>query len=182
MSTLFQPGYLPAQTLSGNVFIGSTTYAGIIPPLYSATGQLFGLWNPAGSGKNAMLIKLNLGVVTVNTPVVGSLGLSYLPNAGSALGTPISAFTATAPVNGLVGRTGGNSAQFTLSATITTPTFFYTLGLSQESATPGTGLYWLEHDFEGAVIVPPNTYIGLGSSAALGQTCQATLVWTELSI
>jgi hypothetical protein len=62
---MFQPGYLPAQTLAGNVFIGSTTYAGIVAPAYNAAAQTFGLWNPAGSEKNEVLA-LNFNSQTVN--------------------------------------------------------------------------------------------------------------------
>lgn len=185
MSSLFQPGYLPAQTLAGNVFIGSTAATGIAIPAYNATAQLFGLWNPAGSGKNAVLVKINIGVATLGTPAVSALGLSYISGAGSAIGAtgaPITAFATTAPVNGLVGKGSQNSALFTLAATTIAPTFFYDLALSQESAVAGTGVFWMEHDFDGAVIVPPNTYIGLGGSAAPGQTTQATLVWFELPI
>jgi hypothetical protein len=185
MSGIFQPGYLPAQTLAGNVFIGSTLAAGVAVPAHNATAQTFGLWNPAGSGKNAILVKLNVGVATAGTPAVASLGLSYIPSAGSAIGAagaPISAFTGTSPVNGLVSKGSQNSALFTLAATTIAPTFFYNLALSQESATPGTGVFWMEHDFDGAVIVPPNTYIGLGGSAAPGQTIQASLVWFEIDV
>lgn len=182
--SLFQPGYLPAQTLAGNVFIGSTLAAGVAIPAYNATAQVFGLWNPAGSGKNLALIKIMGGIATAGTPAVAALGLSYLPNAGGSIatGAPISAFTDSTPVNGLLGKGNASAARFTLSATTTAPTFFYDLGVSQESATPGTGLFWFEHDFDGAVIVPPGTYVGLGGSAAPGQTVQTTLVWMELAI
>ena len=185
MSALFQPGYLPAQTLAGNVFIGSTLAAGVAVPAYNATAQTFGMWNPAGSGKNAILVKLNLGVATLGTAAVASLGLSYIPNAGSAIGAtgaPITAFAATAPVNGLVSKGNNNSALFTLAATTIAPTFFYDLALSQSATGAAAGMVWMEHDFDGCVIVPPNTYIGLGGSAAPGQTMQASLVWFEMSI
>jgi hypothetical protein len=182
--SLFQPGYLPAQTLAGNVFVGSSLAAGVAIPAYNATAQVFGLWNPAGNNKNLVLLKLMAGVATAGTPAVSALGLSYLANTGGsvATGAPISAFTDSTPVNGLIGRGNAASARFTLTATTTAPTFFYDIGVSQESATPGTGLFWVEHDFDGAVIVPPGTYIGLGGSAAPGQTMQTTIVWMELTI
>lgn len=185
MTALFQPGYLPQQTLAGNTFIGSTTYAGVAVPAYNATAQVFGLWNPAGSQKNAVLVKLNLGVATVGTPAVAALGLSYVPNAGSAIGAtgaPITAFTETAAVSGLVGKAALNGARFTLSATTIAPTFFYNIALSQETTSAVNGIMWSEHDFDGCVIVPPNTYIGLGGSAAPGQTFQASLVWFEVPV
>jgi hypothetical protein len=182
--SLFQPGYLPAQALAGNVFIGSSLAAGVAIPAYNATAQVFGVWNPAGSGKNLILLKFMAGVATAGTPAVAALGLSYLPNAGGSIatGAPISAFTDSTPVNGLLTKGNASAARFTLAATITAPTFFYDLGVSQESATPGTGLFWVEHDFDGAVIIPPGVYVGVGGSAAPGQTIQSTLVWMELAI
>jgi len=184
--SLFQPGYLPSMTLAKKVFIGSTTNAGVAVPAYNATAQTFGLWNPAGSGKNLILVKINLGIATVGTPAVSSLGLSVLVNTGSqiATGAPISAFTQTASLPGLLGDAAGGSApsvgRFTLAATTVAPTFAYNLALSQESVTATNGVMWMEHDFDGAIGVAPGTYIGLGGSAAPGQTIQGSLVWFEL--
>lgn len=180
---MFQPGYLPAQTLAGRLFIGSTTYAGVTVPAYNATAQKFGLWNPLGSGRNLMLVKLTLGHADATTPAISSLGLSYLANTGSTIATaaPISALTETAPVSGMVGQTPAHVGRFTLSATTSAPAFFYELGFSQDSATPGTGLDTCIHDFDGAVIIPPGTYVGLGGAPlAPGQDLMATLTWIEL--
>jgi|WetSurMetagenome_2_1015567.scaffolds.fasta_scaffold38855_4 hypothetical protein len=182
---MFQPGYLPAQTLAGNVFIGSTTYAGVAIPAYNATAQVFGLWNPAGSGVSAMLVKLNLGVATVGSPAVSALGLSYVANAGAAIGAsgaPVTAFAETAAVNGIVGKSSKNGARFTLAATTIAPTFFYDLALSQETTSAVNGVMIMSHSFDGCVIIPPNTYVGIGGSAAPGQTVQMSLVWMELPV
>jgi hypothetical protein len=40
----------------------------------------------------------------------------------------------------------------------------------------------LSHNFDGAVIVPPGTFIGLAGSAVPGQTIQASLVWFETEV
>jgi hypothetical protein len=182
--SMFQPGLLPAQTQAGNVFIGSTTNAGIAIPAYNATAQTFGLWNPAGSGVDAVLLDLNLGVATLGTPAVAAIGLSYLGNTGAtiATGAPVSAFTDTTPLNGRISRQANNRCRFTLSATITAPSFFFSLGLSQETTAAQNGIQWMEYEFGGFLIVPPGTYIGLGGSAAPGQTFQSSLVWLEIPI
>ena len=188
-SSLFQPGYLPSQMLGGKVFIGSTTYAGIAIPAYNATAQVFGLWNPAGSGVNVILVKLNLAIATQGTQAQSALGLSYLPNTGNAIGAsgaPITAFTQTSSVPALIGDAAGaaapSAARFTLSATIIAPTFFYDLAIGETAGTTPMGLTQTEHDFDGAVGIAPGTYVGLGGSAAPGSTYQASLVWMEVPV
>lgn len=188
MGPLFQPGYLPSAMLAGKVFIGSTTAAGVAIPAYNATAQVFGLWNPAGSGVNVVLLKLMLGIATAGTEALSSLGLSVLTNAGSAIasGAPVSAFTQTASQPGLLGANAGSAAQsqarFTLSATITAPTFAYSLGIWEGNGTTLQGVTWNVYDFDGVVGVAPGAYIGLGGSAAPGSTYQATLAWLEIPV
>lgn len=187
--SLFQPGYLPAQMLAGKVFIGSTTYAGIAIPVYNATAQVFGLWNPAGSGVNVIPIRLSISIATIGTNIVGAIGLSAVYNTGSAIGAsgaPITAFTQTASVPGLIGSNAGaaasSAARFTLSATTIAPTFVYATGLGSTTGTATDEPGQMTHEFNGAVGVAPGTYIGLGGSAAPGSTYQASLVWLELPV
>lgn len=178
--------YFIQQALKGRKFLGSTTYAGVAMPAYNATAQVFGIWNPAGSGRNIVLDKLNLALATIGTEALAAIGLSYLANAGSSIGTPISAFTATAPINSLIGGGETPKGRFTLTATITAPTFFYALGISQISTdfnvATTDGFSKLTHDFNGDVIIPPNTYVGLGGSVAGGQTFQGSVSWYELDL
>ena len=189
MSSLFQPGYLPAQTLAGKVFIGSTLYSGVAIPAYNATAQVFGLWNPAGSGVNIIPIRLSLAIATIGTNIVGAIGFSAVYNTGSAIGAagaPITAFTQTGSLPALIGSNAGaaapSAARFTLSATTIAPTFVYATGLGSSTGTATDDPGQLTHEFDGAFGVSPGTYIGLGGSAAPGSTYQATLVWMELPI
>jgi hypothetical protein len=177
----------------GGVYIGSTTAAGVAIPAYNATAQVFGLWNPAGSGVNVILVSLDLAIATAGTEAVASIGLSYLPNTGSqiATGSPITAFTQTNSLPGLIGSAAGQAApsqaRFTLAATITAPTFYRNLALT-ETAGSATGasapltIFQATYGFTGADGVAPGTYIGLGGSAAPGSTYQATLVWIEIPL
>lgn len=184
MSSLFQPGYLPGQTLAGNTFVGSTAAAGITVPAYNGTAQTFGVWNPLGSGVELLLVSLDLGVATAATPVVGAFGLSWLQSAGSqvATGAPITAFTGATPVNCRLGLGVASKARFTPSAaTITAPVFLHDLGLSLTSTTAQNGVQYMHYDFNGIFTMPPGNYIGLGCSAAQsGTVTQASLVWIEL--
>lgn len=184
--SLFQPGYLPALTLAGKVFIGTTTSAGIDFPAENATAQTFGLWNPEGSGKYLMPIRFTAGHINATTPVITGMCISYLINTGAtvATGAPISAFTETAPTSGLIGKpVGAHAGRFTLSATVTSATFAYALGLSSNSVTAGTGMTTIRHDWSGDLLVPPGVYIGFGAAdAAMTENMTGSIVWAELDI
>jgi hypothetical protein len=202
MASLFAPSpYLLTKLLSpsagganGGVYVGSTTFAGVAIPAYNATAQVFGLWNPAGSGVNIVLVSLDLSIATAGTEALASLGLSYLANTGNAIatGAPVSAFTQTASLPGLIGSGAGQAApsqgRFTLSATITAPTFYRSLGMTETIAagastvTTGPNVFQLSYQFSGADGVAPGTYIGLGGSAAPGSTFAGSLCWLEIPV
>lgn len=173
------------QALAGNCFFGSTTQGGVTLPAEDATAQTFALWNPAGSGVYLVLNKLALGQADATTPAITGIGLSFLTNAGSSIatGAPISAFTATTPQNARIGNGPTSKARFSLSATTVATAFLMSLGLSQDSVTPGTGIDTATYDFGGSVILPPGTLIALcGAPAAPGQDFTATIHWAEVEI
>lgn len=202
MASLFVPSpYLVSKALApnaggpnGGLYIGSTTNAGVAIPAYNATAQVFGLWNPAGSGVNIILVSLDLAIATVGTSAVSALGFSYVPNTGSAIGAsgaPITAFTQTSSVPGLVGSNAGQAApsqaRFTLSATTIAPTFYRNLALTETAGTATTtaapvSIMQASYTFSGADGIAPGTYVGLGGSAAPGSTFQGSLVWLEIPV
>lgn len=180
----FSTPYLMQMALAGRLFIGSTTHAGVTIPAYNATAQTFGLWNPAGSGRVLFPVKLALGQTDATTPAISSIGLSRLETTGAtvATGAPISAFTETAPISGLLGApVGPHAGRFTLAATITAPTFSIELGFSQDSVTPGTQIDTVIHEFSGETGIWPGTYVGLGGAPiAPGQDFAASIWWIEV--
>jgi hypothetical protein len=186
MGTLFQPGYLPAQTIAGNVFTGQTALAGVAAlPIATATGQVFGIWNPLGSGVEAVLIALDMGVATGTTPVASAFCLSWLANAGSqvASSAPITAFTAATPTNLRLGLGNASKVKFTPSAaTMTAPVFLKSLGLSFASTTATQGGFqWAHADFNGAITIPPGNFVGVcGSTIQSGTVLQISMDWMEL--
>lgn len=178
------------QNYRNNGYIGSTGPAGVVPPIYTSTAQTFGLWNPAGNTKNAVLVALDMNIVSVGTPAVSGLCLSASLNAGSALATGgISAFTAgvfggTTPTmwGGNIGASGGNTVRFTPSAATTlAATPFLWLPWSYFSTTTGlVGSYpVLHYDFNGGVIVPPNTAVWVQGNISTGSTWNISLRWYE---
>lgn len=177
------PGDLTRQMLAGNMFIGSTAAAGVAIPAYNATAQVFGLWNPLGSNVTAVPVFISVGIATVGTPAVADLSLSILTNTGAqiATGSPITAFTGSTPVNARLGTGKVSQVRFTASAaTMSAPSHLMSLGASQESATPGTGIFNIYFPFNGTLGVDPGTYIGIGGSAAIGQTAAVSLFWYEI--
>lgn len=128
---------------SGKAFMGCAAASGLVLPIYSATAQLFGLWNPVGSGVIAYLLNLRMTLVDT-TGAAGGFCWGLLPNAGSQLGTaaPISAFTEQLPYRlPLTGAQGGNRCRFSGSAiTVTTALMVpvWQTGLNQLVLTPAT--------------------------------------------
>jgi hypothetical protein len=172
------------QAYRGQSFLGSTAAAGVVVPIYSSTGQVFGIWNVAGNKFNAALQTLDTGLVTLGTPVISSLCLAYVPNAGSGIGTPISAATIVAPLSNIIGTIGGNTVRFipgTATVASSTALFLMTLGYAYFTTTTTTMLVatGLHYDFDEGVIVPPNMALFLGGNVATGSTMDATLRWSE---
>jgi hypothetical protein len=177
------------QAYRNNLFIGSSAVAGVVPPIYSTTSHVFGLWNPAGNTKNGVLVSLDVGLVS-GTIIISNWTLSQSLNAGAnvATGAPISVFASVAPQPGNIGAIAGNSLRFTsgtagTAATTIATTFLMTLGMSFN--TTETTLNYevsLHYDFDGKVIVPPNTAIWLTNNAASGATANATLMWEEVPV
>lgn len=177
--------------LEGKAFIGSTAVAGVVIPAGNSTSPVFGLWNPSGSGVNVVLNTLNMGVTAVGTEAVAALGLFQVANAGSAIGTgaPLSAFNAGTPQNAKLGRGGSSRVRFTPAGTNTLTaagTLFYGLPWSMPAAdaTLGGPVTVMNHDFNGAVIIPEGVfvYIAGNSNTAIGLTADATLTWVEIPV
>lgn len=168
--------------LGGQCFFGSTAIAGVVPTT-STTAQVFGLWNPAGSGYNALLNKFNISVTTANTALVASLGLSVLTPTGASIGTPISAFTSGTIQNALLGSGKASAMRFTPSAATTTATTFLTaLGVAQTAGTAPIGPQAYVYDFDGSIILPPNTAVFVVASAAVASAFAMALSWAEVPV
>lgn len=178
-------GKFYVDTFLGNMFIGTTAAAGVTVPIYSNTAAVFGLWNPLGSGKNAVLVRCSIGFVST-TAAPSNFVLGYQTGAGSqaATGAPVTAITAVAPVNGLLGA--GNASYmkfFPATATLTTGcSLLMTLGSSQlttTGATTSAPYFTSDTLFDGTIIVPPGALIVVGGNIATTSVDDITLVWEE---
>lgn len=171
----------------GKVFNGNAAAAGVVPPIYSATAQVFGLWNPAGSGVNAVLINISASYVDT-TGAAGGYCLAVNKNIGSATATgSISAFTEGTPERGLIGQNagiGGNIVRFTPSAATTVaPTILKQLGINHlvlTAADTGNTTFGFSKDFDGEVVVGPGTAIWLCGNIATTSKWAPSITWAEL--
>lgn len=177
--------YYP-ETALGRVFSGTTAIAGVALPAYNATAHTFAIWNPSGSGKNIVPIRLTIGYADT-TGAAGNFVLSYQTGVGAqaATGSPITAITQVAPINGLVGSGKASIAKFA-PATITfgaATSLLRVLGISElvTTATDATNMYsTARFDFDGDLIVPPNVAMCVAGNIALLSKFDVTLVWAEV--
>ena len=185
MSDMYGKYYSP--TLAGVTYHGSTAVGGVLVPISTTTSPTFGLWNPAGSGKNAILIKYKAGwVSTTGDP--GTICYSRLLSTGSSIatGAPISVFNSGTPTNGVIGSGVSSSMRFCPAGTTTLTTagaVYATSGYSQlttTGATTSAPMWQVEDDFDGTTIIPPGVFWYTTGTAALLSLFVQTLSWIEV--
>jgi len=178
------------QNYRGNVYYSATAVAGVTLSVYSATSYTgHALWNPAGSGKNLVLIRAVATTVTVGA-AMAALGFVVQTGVGSALGTaaPISAFTQVTATRGpanfsqLVAGQGNSVALVGSAATLTSAsTLFIPCGVSASTGaitTQQTAIGVSEY-FDGSIIIPPGTLFAWAQSIADAGTWNCSFHWEE---
>lgn len=180
-----------AATLSGLSFTGVSTApkTGILIPIADTTSPTFGLWNPAGSGFNATLVRFTASFVST-TGAPGGILYNALFNAGSAIGTaaPIVAFNSAAPINNYLGGGINSRMRFCPAGTTTLTAAGSTIdqvGSSQLTTTgtsTATPMYTVEDNINGRIIVGPGVFLYVTGSAALLTLFDLSLTWIETPI
>lgn len=174
--------YFP-DVSAGNVFIGATAAAGVALPISTGTAVTFGLWNTSNT-KNAVLLDIDIGF-TSGTIALGEFGLAN-QYCGFAIGTaaPLTAITTGTPKNALLGNGNASAMQFIpATATLTAGgTAVKWLGRSNESATPGLGVFDGHVELQGKVIVPPGQLVFLCGSVAQTGLFTCSMTWAEVSV
>ncbi len=172
---------------AGKLFVGSAAASGIVLPIYSATAQVFGFWNPPQSGVNLVMVSLRMTYVDT-TGAAGGYVWGLLRNVSAAAGTaaPISAFTPTVPERGMMGgATGGNKVSFTGSAcTVTTGLMVAArqIGLNQlvTTAADATTVPWTaREDYDGDLILAPGNGLFLAGNIATLTKWVPSATWIE---
>jgi hypothetical protein len=168
----------------GNVFgLSVPTAAAITAFAGGAAGTpMLALFNPAGSGKNAVLMKAGVGnVVAASAAGTVAFGLFFGTTAAitqATVVTPWSQLTqlqSGSVITGFrnVALTGGSAANNVI------PVASYYWATAAGAAQVSGGLL----DLEGSLIIPPGSYAALGGSSALASaTWIGSLTWEEVPI
>lgn len=170
----------------GAVFTCSTAAAGItlsatsLSPLAAGTGTpIIGLFNPQGSGKNLIINKLALTVIT-SSASTGNIVWNYAINQ-----------TITAAANGTVNSNLlGGAAASVAKAYVNTATTGSTAGIMLRPAfqlqfitAAGESVGTCEQDLNSDIIVPPGGYIALANGVSNTTTVlSAGITWEEALI
>ena len=179
------------QASRGNVFYAGTAVGGLAFTIFSnATFVGLLLWNPQGSGKNLVPLKVNVAPTTNAATAAAGWGYAWINNAGSAVATAAvaSAFTAVTATRGSVvcgpAGQGSSVARVGSGATFTTALLWgraAAFGTSTGAVTTQLSVN-LTEDFDGMTIIPPGTIFALTTSILSGITAPASIVWEEVPL
>jgi hypothetical protein len=171
----------------GWVYTASGTLLTI--PVYTTLTNGPALWNPAGSGKLVVPLKILLSAGGLGTPVITGLVGCFLNGAGStaATGAPVITWTNILPIGTNLGKQGVASTMFANAVvTYTTqPAAFYHTGLNMwKSGTDAISLpISLYHEFDGAVQLQPGSLIAFGGTpAATSTTYIFSIMFAEIPL
>lgn len=164
----------------GWVYTASGTLLTI--PVYTTLTNGPALWNPAGSGKLVVPLKIMLSAGGLGTPVITGLVGCFLNNAGStaATGAPVITWANILPIGTSLGKQGVATTMFA-NATVTytaQPAAFYHIGLGMwvsGVAADDTPIK-LEHDFDSAVMIWPGSLFAIGGTPAATSTTYITSI------
>jgi len=147
------------------------------------------IWNPAGSGKLVIPIKIILSLGAVGTPVLQGFTASFLTGAGgvAATGAPIPTWTNVAPVSMAPGSAKVATTMFSpaVSTYTANPAALMDLGfghLVEGTAASGQLYSKFEHEFDGSLQIWPGATMHLGSTIATSTTYWSTIIFAEIPL
>lgn len=159
----------------------STARTGIALVIYSATANFFSVWNPQGSNKVFIPIRVRMANAGSTTLVVDSAPTFYLTNgagAGIATGGKISAWTelngtAGNVTNCLLGTNPDSSIKFSVAQTYAAaPTGIGSLGFGSDAWTAAsTYPPWpMVAEFDGDMGILPGSVLAIGGGTVASGT------------
>ena len=178
------------HTVRGNMFSYTTALAGNAL-VAATTTNAPAIWNPAGSGKNLVIVQVRAARTAKGTPLEGSIVYLTLSAAGSGIGTgsQVISLTEVAPVNCLVGSGARSVMRFapTTISTTGTPTIICTAGFAQTADNGATTVSGPRAEslidyVEGAIVVPPGNTFQLGAAVSISTTYTFTILGLELPL
>lgn len=172
------------STIGGNTFFGSSLAAGVAIPFVATTqAAKFVLWNPAGSGINVELIDFAMGIDSA-TVIVNGICLMFQSSLSTGAGVP-TALTAAAAgtTSGLIGLGGTPKAGLYSAATLTNTAIgpLYMMFAAQATAT--TGFNPLLCNFDGKIVLRPDSLVSVSTTVTGGQTAApCSFTWAEFPV
>ena len=165
------------MSYGGNLFTTSVPAASTltIPTTLATLASKFCLLNPASSGVNLELVRLDYFINSA-TEVVNVIGLTKSNQTTAGLGTLTAGVINNLNVNG--GRT--SQATFYVAATHTDTPVWY-MSLFGVGAT-AVGKFYDSYVFDGSVILPPGNCIDLVASIGAQANSIPQLIWAEWPI
>jgi hypothetical protein len=166
-----------AETYAGNVFFGANNAAQALS-VASTTFTGLAVSNPAGSGKNLIIIDFTVGIAAalavVATPVLGYAGSVSLTTGASTGPTGLNSFVGTGAAS--VAKVGA-SATLNAAPTVLRPV----LGLQWVTGGTSAANIYAKDEIAGAIIIPPGQLICVQALTAAA-TVVAAFTWLELPI
>jgi len=189
VSTADLHGRYYTQAYNGKILICSLTTATAIPAAATNATPNFIVWNPAGNTTNFVLGSISLGF-TAGTGIAGAIGFSYIPQAGAGLASAaaMSAFTSVTPQTGISGLPYAGAIKFGSAATVTgtgasVPVRWKWSNLSQGAPITSTAAaFTMFEEFNGKMILAPNTAFYIDATVAIAETFQISLVGYEAPV
>jgi hypothetical protein len=164
--------------LTGAIF--GAQYAAAATAAASATAVgAFGLFNPAGSGKNLVLLDAVVSITTVAAATtVLQAGFQAIPNQ-----TPTTQTATTVITNAFVGSSVTSVAKALTAGTVVgAPTAtFRTVGSFYLDLAAGDIVTSIKDQIDGEIIIAPNSTLSLVSIANT-PTVSLSLTWAEVAI
>ena len=163
--------------LSVSTAAAVTAYAG-----GAAGTPMLCVFNPTGSGKNAVILKANVGsVVAASAAGTVSFGLWFGTTAAITQATVVTPWSMSTQLQSGSVMTGFRNVALTS-------------GSAASNVIPVVSYYWATAagvgqvtgepvDLEGSLIIPPGCYVALGGSSALtSATWIGSLQWEEVPV
>jgi len=167
---------------AGRIFSIATTQTTATAFTGGAAGTpIIGIYNPATSGNDIVLLQARVGVRTTGT-TAGTLDYSfYQVNQGgvAVTGTQTQCRNMYSQANtGSVAYAMLNVANTAaLASTLTAPS----ISLGNVTGTAGLNTSVFVDDIKGAIVVAPGTYLAFGASATLAvASIDYSLIWAEI--
>lgn len=170
----------------GQAFFGSSASGGIALIVPATTGGHPTLWNPAGSGVNLSIIRLELGYVSGNNaPTCIEWARTQNAGASHATGGTIVTATKVTPEPCLIGSLADSKAIWspTVNTFLAAPVFLRSAGLSLFTGVAATATipFMLRAEYDGDFLIAPDTAISLCTQATTTTAVfQVTVTWEEV--